>query len=178
MLSSLLLDALSLAWKWVPVRVEIVDSTHHAIRWWMGKPTKAITHTGWQWYVPILGDISTHSIVPQVVESEVQLVGLACGTTLAVSIAVHYNVEDVMKWYHAVSDFDDSFLNLLQIAVTEVMATCTFDEWLDQDVMADLRKRFKILARRWGVKIHDINFVNSGKVRPLHITGISLGESE
>lgn len=175
MIATALIDLLSLGWKWIPVRAKVVYATSNAIRWWLGKPTRMITKPGWQWYIPWLGDVTRHSILPQVIETEVQFAGLTDGVTIGVSIGCHYRVVDVQQWFMSVHDFDDSFMNRLQMAFTDAVSALSYEEWLDQDVMADLRESFTTLAEDWGVEILDLNFVNSGKVRPLHITGIEVG---
>lgn len=178
MLSAAIIDIASVFVRWIPIRAMTLDTTHHGIRWTLGKPKRVLTEPGMYWYIPWIQKITMQSILADVTESPCQLVGLGDGDTLSISVAVHYKIVDILKWYHAAEDFDASFVNLLQMAITDCVATMTFKGWLEHDVMFDLRKKFRTLARRWGVRVIDINFVNSGQSCPIHITGIELGGSD
>lgn len=120
--------------------------------------------------------VSLAGTIPLVMESEVQFIGLTDGTVIGVSLGVHYRLDDILKWYFATVDFEESFLNKMQMATTEYLSAMSQKEWTAENVVPPLRKKLRRLASKWGVKIIDINFVNSGRVRPLHVTGISIGD--
>ncbi len=169
MLSGAIIDILTLAVRWIPIRMEIIPTTCNGIRWWVGRDRKTLS-PGWYLYIPWLGGISGHSIQPQVVETEAQAVDTSDGRGLVMSLAIHYRVHDVRKWFLAVHNFDDSLPNLIQLRLAAAVGGLTYAEFIVTDVCADLLEEAREAAEKWGVEIIELGFVTCCRAFIMHQT--------
>lgn len=169
MLSAAIIDLLSLMVRWVPIRVEIIDTTENGVRWWLGKD-RALLRPGWYLYIPWLGDISSSSILPQVVETECQVVETSDGKAWSLSLAIHYRIKDVRRHATSVEEFDDSLPNMMQLRLQRLISGLTDAEFREEDVCATLMDEAVELAEKWGVEIIEADFVTCCRARVIHLT--------
>ena len=173
MFSAAIIDLLSLAIRWIPIRVDIIPSTMNGVRWWLGKDT-ALLLPGWHVYIPWAGDITGNSILPQVVETEAQVVETDDGKAWSMTVAIHYRIKDVRKHVTSVEDFDDSLPNMVQLRLQQNVRGLTDKEFRELDVCSTLLEEAQVQAEKWGVEIIELDFVTCCRVRVYHLTSGTL----
>ena len=170
MISATILDLLSLAVRWIPIRFSIVDTTEQGVRWWWGKDTKLLEH-GVYVYVPWLGDITTTSCLPQIVETETQCVETTDGKSIAMSVCIHYRIRDARKWTTGVEDFDGSLCNLVQLHLYKATSGRTSNQLREQreEIIALTKRTAQRVAGKWGVEIIQLDFITCTSARTIQL---------
>lgn len=177
MISAAIVDLLSLAVRWIPVRLAIVDTTEQGVRWWWGRDTKLLEH-GVYVYIPWLGDITTTSCLPQIVETENQCVETTDGKSITMSVGIHYRIRDARKWMTRVEDFDESLCNLVQLHLYSATSGRSSIQLREQrgEIITLAKRTAQRVAGRWGVEIIHLDFITCTSARTIQLlTSSSVG---
>lgn len=163
MIASAILQALSVLVRWIPLRAVVIHEYEQGVRWWKGNARRLLTNAGIYWYIPWIGDITTESVKPQEIETNLQVIEDPDGKPRSVSLGLQYEVFDLLLQSTQVTDFEESLLNLVERLACEAI------QQGEADHLQYLRKKVRQQCREWGVKVHRLGFINNARVRPLHL---------
>lgn len=110
---------------------------------------------GWYVLLPLIDDIISLVVMPQVINLPNQSVTTRDSVSVAVSGAIEYSITDAKKALLEVQNFDASLQNLAMGIISEyvnerTMADCLDIKSLQRAVLSGIRDA----ARGWGLKIH------------------------
>jgi regulator of protease activity HflC (stomatin/prohibitin superfamily) len=163
MIASTILNAASVLVRWIPIRFTVVHEYEQGVRWWKGRATKLISSPSVYIYVPWIGDITTETVTPQEIETNLQVIDDPNGKPRSISVGIQYSIVNLLLYETKVSNFDDSLLNLVE------RLACKAIQSGEKDPLPALKKEVRSQCREWGVKVHRLGFVNNAHVRPIHL---------
>ncbi len=166
---------------WVP-RLLLITPDEAGVRETLGKRCKCMS-TGWYVFWPLIQRYQRTVIAPQVVNLPGQSVYTKDSTSIVISGALQYRIDDVTKALLGVQDVDESLvaLSLGIIAAyvnSRTMAECMNIDKLCEEILKGIRKA----ASGWGIKIMRVLITDLAPVQSFRIIGnsniIPLGEQK
>ena len=156
--------------KLIPLRFHMVYDFQQGIHFWMGKAKKQLK-PGLHVTVPFVGDIVALTTVEQVVETEHITVMTSDRKSATLSLAVAYQIEDLIKYFTKVQDFDQSLLNVAEREVNAAVAKRRASEVMEQRdaILEEVEEAVRTKASEWGTNVLNIGFVNFAVVPALRL---------
>ena len=147
------------------------------VRTFCGKNPRGL-NPGIHFVFPLLGHIAALDAVEQVYDARSQSLTTADHVAVVAGISIAYEVNDPVRAYYRVSDWDDSLVNESLGVVDRYVSEHTFADCLNSQSMTDaVRDGIRAIAtERWGIKIRRVGRTDFARHRALRVMGI--GEHE
>ncbi len=155
---------------WVP-RITLVAPDEYGIIETLGKRWKRMPPGCYIWWPPIQRTIRV-TVTPQVVNLPGQSAYTKDGTSIVISGALQYRIDDAAKSILEVQDFDDS-LRALSLGIISIYANSkTLKECMDIDKLCEeILKGIRKASAGWGIKIMRVLITDLAPVQSYRIIG-------
>ena len=166
---------------WVP-RIFLMGPDRRGVKLTLGSRWKSLS-PGWYVYWPLIQRITWVVVTPQVVNLPGQSAYTKDGTSIVISGALQYRIDDAAKSILEVQDFDDS-LRALSLGIISIYANSkTLKECMDIDKMCgEILTGIRKSSAGWGIKIMRVLITDLAPVQSFRIIGnsniIPLGEQK
>jgi len=155
---STLINVLNYAW---PFRE--VEGWERGVYTVFGKPWKQVGAGRWP-VVPYFMDVRAVSMVPAVVQTPLQFVTLASGTTASFSASAVVHVEDVQKAIFEVDDYRETTQELASAILAQELAEAKADRFETaikrRNLMSELQAALDQQTSIYGVRVTALRFNN------------------
>lgn len=162
MISSQIIDLLSLAWRWIPIRFTVVHEYEQGILWSMGRAKQLIENPGVCWYIPFVQSISTDSVVPQIAETSMIAVHDSEEKPWGISATIRYRVVNLMEKELNISDSESAMLDVVERAISAVYPE-------NDNPWPAIRRRVRRQIEGWGIEVEEMGPVNLTSVSPYFV---------
>ena len=123
----------------------------------------------WQW--PIIDEIVTLDVMPQIVDLRSQNVTSSDGKPIMISGAIRYSISNVNKAYYHVQDIDVTLCNLV---LTEIAKYASSKLMKDIDIISLGRDIGDTISdeveSKWGITLTDVTMTDISPCRVISLT--------
>lgn len=149
-------------------RLSMVNPDEAGCRITLGKYVKPVG-PGWYIHWPLIQELNTVTVTPQVVDVRVQSVWSLDHIDLCIGLAVKYRVKDAVAAQLKVQDYDLSLQNSALVACVEYVTSHLKDEIIIIKINESLTKILQAKARGWGIDVLSVGITDVGKTRNIRL---------
>lgn len=141
------------------------------VRITIGRINKEIS-SGMFWYVPLFQKIIYMEVQTQVVDLRGQSVQTKDGSSVVVSGAIQYKIEDITKAIFNVQDVDKSLETLALGIILEYIKNKSLEECQDiTSLKREICNGIHQAAEEWGILIEEVYITDLDKARNIRLIG-------
>src|SRR3990167_1845041 len=134
----------------------------------LGKYVKEL-EPGVHLVIPLVDEINTLNVVPQVINLPNQSVMTLDRRSVAVSGGVEYGIRNAKAAYTNVQDFDRSLQTLAMGIIAEYVATHTLADCRLEPIRAEVLRGIKEACRGWGLDVRRVYLTDLAEHRVIRL---------
>ena len=149
-------------------RLLIINPDEAGFRVTLGKYVSPVG-PGWYIHWPLIQEIDTITVTPQVKDVRVQSVWSSDHINLCIGLAIKYRIKDAKAAQLNIQDYDQSLQNSALVACVEYVTDHLKDEIIILDMNESLTKILQAKARGWGIDVQDVSVTDVGIARNIRL---------
>jgi regulator of protease activity HflC (stomatin/prohibitin superfamily) len=134
----------------------------------LGRPNRKM-HPGWNWKWPVIEQAETEDGRAYAYILDPQSLQTGDGVALVLRLSVVVRVTNVRKYYLTVSDGRSNVQDVAAGELADVVAGSDADLVLCGEILPEVLRRVRRVARKWGIRVDSVKFVDAARTRSLRL---------
>lgn len=150
---------------------EVVKSYERGVFMRAGRDVRDVG-PGVYWTWPIIDQIDTYSVVPQINRLPAQSLATRDGVSLFVAAVVEYDVADVRLALRAIHDVDAAINDRATKLIAQMIAERSLHQCDDRsELEGEIEEELQEAAQAWGLRIRSFGFTDFSRHQVLRVVG-------